>query len=188
MPLARRLGRAVSSRPAAARFRLRRVHRHWTDWRLGKEKIRWWNLEPVATVPRYDSSPLCDSAWCRPYGARPLIDQSQALASGWVGDAVMLLLPPFNKASKLPLLLTALIRTTVWARLVPSRLTGFGCGCQSTRVDPCPSTTPGPEPGREGYTQALSQHPQSPYSGGGDTPFVCQVGCPPPEENHAPHF
>ena len=131
-----------------------------------KEKIRWWNLEPVATVPRYDSSPLCDSAWCRPCGARPLIDQSQALASGWVGDAVMLLLPPFNKASKPPLLLTALIRTTVWARLVPSRLTGFGCDCQSTRVDPCPSTTPGPEPGREGYTQALSQHPQSPSGGG----------------------
>ena len=68
---------------------------------------------------------------------------------------------------KTPLSATALIRTTVWARLVPSRLTGFGCGCQSTRVDPCPSTTPGPEPGREGYTQALCQHPQSPYRGGG---------------------
>ena len=95
-------------------------------------------------------------------------------ASGWVGSAVPSYFPYFIMTQNCPFRLMTLIRTTVWARLVPSRLTGFGCDCQSTRVDPCPSTTPGPEPGREGYTQALSQHPQSPYSGGGYT--LCLPG------------
>ena len=125
-------------------------------------------MSPMAVVPRIVSYPRATSARCRPCGARPLIDQSLALAVrlGRWSSLSCSLFHHLTKSSKTPLSATALIRTTVWARLVPSRLTGFGCSCQSTRMDPCPSTTPGPEPGREGYTQVLNQQTSKPLRGG----------------------
>ena len=133
-------------------------------------KTERWNLEPQWPLkPRFSSCVRATSVRCRPCGAGPLITQSLALAVVWLGRArSSLSLAPcsttFTIAQNAPFRY-CLIRTTVWARLVPSRLTGFGSSCQSTRVDPCPSTTPGPEPGREGYTQTLSQQTTEPLRG-----------------------
>ena len=105
------VGRALSIAPHAP---------PWVDLRLGKQKFGWWNLEPQAAVPPIDSDPGATPLGAGLMEPDRLLTRSGA-ASGWVGSAVPSYFPYFIMTQNCPFRLMTLVRTTVWARLVPSR-------------------------------------------------------------------